>query len=47
MKIELNAHEQILIAALINSDLAELRRESPVDDRLIELYTNLRNKIIK
>lgn len=47
MKIELNAHEQILIAALVNSRATELKQEHPVDDRLVEVYTNLRNKIIK
>lgn len=47
MKIDLNTHEQILIAALINSEIAEIRQEVLVDDDLINLYTNLRTKIIK
>ena len=47
MKIDLNTHEQILIAALINSEIAEIRQEVLVDADLINLYTNLRTKIIK
>ncbi len=47
MKVELNTHEQILIAALINSEIAEIRKEVLVDKDLINLYTNLRTKIIK
>lgn len=47
MKVELNVHEQILIAALINSEIAEIRQEVLVDTDLINLYTNLRTKIIK
>ena len=47
MKVDLNAHEQILIAALINSEIAEIRQEVLVDTDLINLYTNLRTKIIK
>ena len=47
MKVELNTHEQILIAALINSEIAEIRQEVLVDKDLINLYTNLRTKIIK
>ena len=47
MKVELNVHEQILIAALLNSEIAEIRQEVLVDTDLINLYTNLRTKIIK
>ena len=47
MKVELNVHEQILIAALINSEIAEIRQEVLIDTDLINLYTNLRTKIIK
>ena len=47
MKIDLNANEQILIAALINSEISEIRQEVLVDEGLVNLYTNLRTKIIK
>ena len=47
MKIDLNANEQILIAALINSEISDIRQEVLVDEDLVNLYTNLRTKIIK
>ena len=47
MKIDLNANECILIAALINSEISDIRQEVLVDEGLVNLYTNLRTKIIK
>jgi hypothetical protein len=48
MKVELTANEQIILASLVNREILELQASSFLDENgLIELYTNLRNKIIK
>ena len=47
MKVELTANECIILAALCNSRMEVLRQDYPLEEDLIQLYTNLRNKIIQ
>ena len=47
MNIKLTTNEQIILASLVNSRVQELKKKSPVEEALIELYTNLRNKVLK